>query len=122
MFILILDLPFHKGDVYFVERNVVPYSKQILFGGEDPCSPTYCNGAKVPGRSSVGSESRFHHVGSDGPELEHPGSSDTVQKLFQFIGSKICYLREAKYGFARLTIMASILKDGSIGEHFQSVG
>lgn len=122
MLILILDLPFHKGDIYFVERNIVPYSKQILFGGEDSYSPTYCNRAKVPGKSSVSSESRFLHIDSDVPELWHPGSSDTVQKLFQFIGSKICYLREAKYGFARLTIMASILKDSSIEEHFQLVG
>lgn len=70
----------------------------------------------------MSSESRFLHIDSDVPELEHPGSSDTVQKLFQFIGSKICYLREAKYGFARLTIMASILKDSSIREPFQLVG
>lgn len=47
---------------------------------------------------------------------------ETVQKLFQFIGSQIHDLRKAKYGFARLTIMASILKDGSISEHFQLVG
>lgn len=51
-----------------------------------------------------------------------PEILETVQKLFQFIGSKIHYLRKAKYGFARLTIMASILKDSSIREHFQLGG
>lgn len=47
---------------------------------------------------------------------------ETAQKLFQFTGSKIHYLRKAKDGFARLTVMASILKDSGIREHFQLVG
>ena len=35
----------------------------------------------------------------------------TAQKLFQFSGSKIHFLWKANYRFARLTLMAPILKD-----------
>lgn len=90
------------------------------------CTQSIPLGARIPSKSSMSFESEYLHVGNDCGVAAHPAFLseilETAQKLFQFIGSKIHYLRKAKYGFARLTIMASILKDSGIREHFQLVG
>lgn len=49
-------------------------------------------------------------------------TEERLRKLFQFSGSKIHFLWKANCRFARLTIMASILKDRGNREHFQLVG